>query len=421
MSKFTFIDLFAGIGGFHQAMKSLGGKCVFVCENDEQCVETYKKNYDVKEIYGNIRNINPKKDVPNFDCLCAGFPCQSFSKAGLRKGFKDEQRGDLFDYIIKILKDHQEAKFIILENVRNLADDEDNWKHIQEELMKLNFFITEEPIILSPSDFGIPQVRERVYILGIRKDLRDIEKLKNGYIHISDLHLEKQMKKCGSKAALSILDNKKGNISTLTDEQVEMLGAWEEFRNQCLAESIGSPVWLHYFGTDFEDDKSFYRSCGFYKNKKNRTPEWKQRFITRNRELYKKNKEWIDEWIVRYDMKNRSRIYQKFEWNCRGKCETMHDGIIQFRQSGIRVKAPNSFPSLVAMVNTPIIWDTEIEEFRYITVEEAAKLQSFKSDFDFGESKHTAYKQLGNSVNVKVLKILGKALTNLLVEDWEEK
>lgn len=83
-----------------------------------------------------------------------------------------------------ILDGHPEVKFVILENVRNLADKTENWDIITSELMKRNFYITEEPIILSPSDFGIPQIRERVYILGIRKDIRNEQILTNGYIHI---------------------------------------------------------------------------------------------------------------------------------------------------------------------------------------------------------------------------------------------
>lgn len=194
-ARFRFIDLFAGIGGFHQAMRYLGGECVMAAEINEECKKTYRLNYhtEEKELRGDVTNIQPETIAP-FDVLCAGFPCQPFSKAGAQKGFKDKTRGNLFYTIMDILDGHPEAKFIILENVRNLADKTENWDIITSELMRRNFYITEEPIILSPSDFGIPQIRERVYILGIRKDIRNEKILSNGFIHKNDLQLEKHFK-----------------------------------------------------------------------------------------------------------------------------------------------------------------------------------------------------------------------------------
>jgi len=178
---FKYIDLFAGIGGFHQAMRRLGGKCVYACEKDEKCIEFYNTNYNHENafiIHDDIRTITPDT-IPQFDVLCAGFPCQPFSKAGNRQGFQDKERGDLFYSILPIIDKHPEIKFIILENVRNLADNEANWDVIKNELMSREFIITEEPIILSPHQFGIPQIRERVYILGIRKIFRNKNKLTN--------------------------------------------------------------------------------------------------------------------------------------------------------------------------------------------------------------------------------------------------
>ena len=168
--KFSFIDLFAGIGGFHQAMRSLGGTCVMASEINQACVETYKLNFTTQEgdVRGDINKVDPYS-IAAFDVLCAGFPCQSFSKAGYQLGFKDPKRGNLFYAIMGILDAHPETQFIVLENVRNLADKKDHWAIIKEELSKRNFIITKDPLILSPSNFGIPQVRERVYILGIKK------------------------------------------------------------------------------------------------------------------------------------------------------------------------------------------------------------------------------------------------------------
>ena len=106
-------------------------------------------------------------------------------------------------------------------------------------------------------------------------------------------------------------------------------------------------------------------------------------------------------------------LHQKFEWNCGSDCKTIRDGIIQIRQSGVRVKRPNYFPSLVVMKNTPIVWDNNYRQFRYITPKEAAKLQSFDSQFEFLDIDSVSYQQLGNSVNVKLLKIFSNELFKL--------
>ena len=141
--NFKFVNLFAGIGGFHQAMRYLGGECVMASEINQSCVDTYRLNFKHTDVRGDVREITPDS-IPPFDVLCAGFPCQPFSKAGTQKGFRDEHRGNLFYVIMDILDAHPEAKFLILENVRNLADKTENWDIIKTELMHRNFYITEE-------------------------------------------------------------------------------------------------------------------------------------------------------------------------------------------------------------------------------------------------------------------------------------
>ena len=142
-------------------------------------------------------------------------------------------------------------------------------------------------------------------------------------------------------------------------------------------------------------------------------PDWKKRFVDKNREFYISHKDFIDEWIQRYDMTSRIKLYQKFEWNCGEDVKDMHDAIIQIRQSGIRCKRTTFFPSLVAIVNTPIIWDHSKGAYRHITPREAANLQNFDQRYKFAGTDKQIYQQLGNSVNVRVLKILCKNLFGL--------
>lgn len=414
-ARFRFVDLFAGVGGFHQAMRYLGGECVMAAEINEECRKTYRLNYHIeeKEIRGDVTKINPKS-IASFDVLCAGFPCQPFSKAGAQKGFQDKTRGNLFYTIMDILDAHPEVKFIILENVRNLADKTENWDIITSELMQRNFYITEEPLILSPSDFGIPQIRERVYILGIRKDIRNEKILSNGFIHRTDLRLEKYFKKCKIGDAWTILEDNVDDAYIISEEQEQMIFAWDEFRLGTGIKVIGFPIWIDSFGVGIDDDEEVFRAQGY-----DDLPLWKQNFLQRNRRIYLENRDFIDDWVKKYEMLSRIKLYKKFEWNCGTDVVDIHDCLIQIRQSGIRAKRPTFYPSLVAIVNTPIIWDKNKNHFRKLTPRETANLQSFHGSFKFQGTDATQYKQLGNSVNVRVLKILGKSLFALANDGWD--
>ena len=175
--KFTFIDLFAGIGGFRIALQELGGKCVYSSEFDAQAQKTYMANYGEMP-FGDITKEITKKYIPKeFDVLCGGFPCQAFSLAGRRLGFKDETRGTLFFEIEEILRRHQPKAFF-LENVKGLMihDKGKTIKTILEHLDQVGYDVV-PPQIVNAMDFGVPQHRERLYIVGFRKDLNiDISK-----------------------------------------------------------------------------------------------------------------------------------------------------------------------------------------------------------------------------------------------------
>ncbi len=169
--KFTFIDLFAGIGGFRIAFQNLGGKCVYSSEFDAKAQESYLANYGEMP-FGDITKDSTKSYIPKeFDILCGGFPCQAFSLAGRRLGFKDETRGTLFFEIEAILRKHQPKAFF-LENVKGLAihDKGRTLKTILEHLNDAGYDVV-PPQILNAMDYGVPQHRERIYIIGFRKDL----------------------------------------------------------------------------------------------------------------------------------------------------------------------------------------------------------------------------------------------------------
>lgn len=172
--NYKFIDLFAGIGGFRKGFEDEGFKCVFSSEINEACQEVYEKNFGDKP-FGDITKINPKS-IPDFDVLLGGFPCQPFSISGRKKGFEDT-RGTLFFDICQIIENKQ-PKIVVLENVKHLLhhDKGTTFKVIIQSLIDLGYNVTHK--ILNAKDFGLPQNRERIFIIATKKNYFDFDLLK---------------------------------------------------------------------------------------------------------------------------------------------------------------------------------------------------------------------------------------------------
>lgn len=191
--KYKFIDLFAGIGGFHLALQSNGMECVFASEIDKLARKTYIHNHKISpEIFNDdIRSI-PPEEIPDHDILCAGFPCQPFSQAGYKKGFSDgekSERGNLFFCILDILET-KKPKAFILENVRHLLkhDNGRTFNIIYDHLVRANYYV--EFKILHASEFGVPQLRPRIFIVGFHNDQVDTSK---PFLFPKSIPLEKTM------------------------------------------------------------------------------------------------------------------------------------------------------------------------------------------------------------------------------------
>lgn len=394
--NFKFIDLFAGIGGFHQAMKQLGGQCVYAIEINHDTAQTYMDNYHIENVEGDITKIDPN-DIPDHDVLCAGFPCQPFSKAGKQKGFNDE-RGTLFFQIIKILKNQLKRpyggpRYLILENVRNLISHNHHktWLKMRQQLIEIGYNVIEQPVIVSPHDYGVPQLRDRALILAI----------KNNFFS-EPFNLKIERKKRNSLDMHQLLNNcnlheynlKKYVISKYEERVLQM---WDAFIHGIKRKIIGFPIWSDWF----DEKKEIPYNC----------PNWKLDFIKKSKELYLENKKFIDKWLKKYDYLSWVKpTDRKFEWQVEGKINSVFEGIIQFRPSGVRVKRPTEFPALVAIVHVPIIGELH----RYITPREAAYLQSFPSTFRINSNDRLAYKQFGNAVNVDVIRnVFNEFLKNI--------
>jgi len=415
-----FVDLFAGLGGFHLAAKALGGQCVFACEIDEKLRTNYEANFGIIPA-GDIKQINPK-EIPKHDLLCAGFPCQPFSKAGDQMGWNDSIRGTVFYNIVEILRNCK-PKYIILENVAHFVrhDEGNTYSKVKMALEDLGYGIKHAQ--LSPHKFGVPQIRERMYMIGQLGGLNGFE------------WPEPQTK--GSELSIKdVLDKKTKEVTGLSKQVIDCLKSWQEFIEQYPKdEQLPSfPIWSMEFKStypyeiesifdvrmkelrkkrgmfgknlDFWFRKDLIERLPSYARYQEGTfPKWKQIFIKQNRNLYRKNKKWIDLWLPK--IKKFPPSLQKLEWNCKGEKRNIWDYVIQFRASGVRVKRPTTAPSLVAMTTTqvPIIgW-----EKRYMTVRECARLQSMDELKHFPKG-NAAMAALGNAVNVKVAQLVLKNL-----------
>lgn len=425
IESFRFVDLFAGLGGFHLALQRLGGHCVFAAEWKEHLRDLYQENFELRP-HGDITLVNPQ-DIPDHDVLTAGFPCQPFSKAGEQLGFECTEQGNLFFNVAAILK-HKKPTYFILENVPNLLkhDDGRTWSEIQKILgEELNYYIRAEQF--SPHDFGIPQIRERVYIVGSRYPLDNFSWPDRSEVPTN---------------ISTVLDEYPTEAKRLSVQVTDCLEVWNEFlqRTPKNIELPSFPLWSMEWGATypFEETtpyeilkKSGYGGLKGFKGShglkigylktleekwaalpshartpQTRFPKWKQNFIRQNRKFYDDNKEWIDAWLPNI-LKFPSSL-QKLEWNIKGGERNIWDYVIQFRASGVRIKRRTTAPSLIAMTDTqvPIIgWQR-----RYMTPQECARLQSLEGLKKLPSNPSKAFAALGNAVNSNVAEMVANAL-----------
>lgn len=426
---FRFVDLFAGVGGFHHALAApdFSGECVMASDIDEDCRRVYRSTWPdmpPDRLLGDIRALTSTSNgsdrpveelaslVPDHDVLAAGFPCQPFSKSGAQQGVLDSTRGTLFFDILRIAQ-AKRPRFLILENVRNLAGPRHahTWRTIVQSIRLLGYRISDEPLVLSPHlltrvENGRPQVRERVFILAALAAPGDdltrgpevprkptlawdphewrIHDLLLNDEHIPDLHRYR-----------------------LRDDEVAWLDAWQAFIQGIPDDELpGFPIWVD----AFKPVPSIPSG----------TPPWKADFLRKNSAFYNRHRTFIRRWMrrswrsgARYTVADFPASRRKFEWQARVDQPTHRDRdlwklTIHLRPSGIRVKPASYLPALVAISQTSIIG----ERRRRITPVEAARLQGLP-DWIFaraGVDDATAYRQAGNAVNVGVVKHAARAL-----------
>ena len=390
IGKFTYIDLFCGIGAFHQAMENLGGKCLYACDIDADCRKTYERNYGIKPD-SDITKVNEKVDIPPHDVLCAGFPCQAFSKAGKRLGFADETKGTLFFDIMRILN-HHHPKYALLENVRNLAshDGGNTWRVIHDSLDEAGYNVINDPIIFSPHYIGVPQHRERVFIMCVRKDIGELPPF---------FFNDSKIPQCSIDDIL-LDDSEIPNIEKyqLKPEQIQWIDNWNMFIQNIKCDKLpGFPVWADSL-CDLKDNHMVPNWDNL--------PKWQQNFITKNNKLWESNKEFIAKWL---ELSKKCPLFYgakaKLEWQVGNvKNPNIWEHIMQIRPSGLRVKPGTYFPALVAITQTSIVGKRK----RFLTPRECARLQSFPDTFQYDDKDTQAYKQFGNSINVGLVELFAR-------------
>ena len=397
-AAFTFVDLFAGVGGFHAALSGLGGECVYAVEIDESAAKVYQRNWGLDPLRDISEDANEAvMKVPNHDVLVAGFPCQPFSKSGAQRGM-DETRGTLYWNILKIIQAHHPA-VVLLENVRNLAGPRHRheWQVIIETLRSEGYRVSDSPAIFSPHLLppemgGRPQVRERVFIAAsyvgfdarpedLSAELPFANRPMAGWDptawHIeSDLPLDSDVDLAECR---------------LTDAESYWIDAWDDFVQIMWEEREGRrlpgfPLWADEW---CHIDRLVVEPG---------TPKWKADYLRKNSEFYTSHERVIDEWASRWgvfsDRFPASR--RKLEWQAQDT-RSLWDTVMHFRPSGIRAKAPTYVPALVAITQTSIMGPRR----RRLTPREASRLQGLPEHFDFGnQSPATTYRQLGNGVSV---------------------
>ena len=391
---FNFIDLFSGIGGFHQVFANFGGKAVLASDIDEAASQVYWQNYHLNSKI-DIKKITEKhilKLPNNVQVLAAGFPCQSFSNAGKKKGFKDKKNGSLIYSVQKIVKllekNNKKPKIIILENVKHLIKHNDGktFQEIKNIFENLNYITLKNPLIISPHQIGIPQHRPRVIIPFI---LNSSVKKEIILQRLEKIRIQKSIKLKKTNIFLKKNVNPKYLI---TDPYInKIFCAWSEFiKNVKRPRSRTLPViWLDEFGKN-------YSLINLSK--------WKQKYIYDIRNLYLINKIFIDDWMKKWNTTSWKTRDKKLEWQAGKDNFDLKNSFIQLRQSGVRCRKKKMFPALVAMVQIPIIYDHLYKSFRFLTPRETANIQSFSKNFQIHQSDFHAYKQFGNAVNVEVIK-----------------
>ncbi|AEG42979.1 DNA (cytosine-5-)-methyltransferase [Isoptericola variabilis] len=431
-APFRYVDLFAGIGGFHAVLDAMGGECVYAVEIDAEARRVYEANWGLSARGNNdkgditLDTSGDEVNVPEHDVLVAGFPCQPFSKSGAQKGM-EEARGTLFFDIMRVVEDRRPS-IVLLENVRNLAGPRHihEWEVIIKTLRQAGYRVSHKAAIFSPAmiapEFGgHPQTRERVFIAATRinpEHRSDVYrqrraagtlKLPSPFEDVEPISLDhlRMRGEWNLRKHLPLIDREDVPGTKVADHEWKWIEHWDlwlhKTREMLAAEADaagrrareipGFPIWAHVWTTDAKKRKRLLDEAS--------SMAWKVSHLNKNFDLFDRlcayDLAWTEEWLAQTKKFPESR--QKFEWQAQD-APSVHDCVISLRPSGLRVKRMTHLPALVAISQTPIIGPLK----RRLSVIEGARLQGLPDGFDWAGQKDAAtWKQLGNGVNTGVV------------------
>lgn len=413
------------------ALSSLGHECVFASEIDEELRALYEKNFSMSgRVWGDIRTA--KCHVPKHDILCAGFPCQPFSKSGAQFGLSDKTRGTLFHEILEIVRAHK-PKYVILENVGNFErhDSGRTWETVKNSLVALEYHVlgTEHKAsgghgLVSPHHLGHPHTRERFYVVASREPLHGDPfpprvahpdtTLESIVLSLKELSVQDRTETALPPHYVKCIDHWNALIRAVPDDvELPSFPIWgDEFRarypfQKCTPFSMPlselrsrlrvSPNSAARRG-DLLD-----RLPPYARSQISAFPEWKELFIRQNRAWFNMIAPQIPVgWKV--ELNRFPASLRKLEWNCKGEERDLWRHVLQFRPSGLRAKRFQSSPALVAMTlsQIPILGPNR----RFISRIEGLRLQGFHDGHALPKNHERAFKALGNAVHVAVVRAI---------------
>jgi len=406
--SFQFVDLFAGIGGFHGALATMGGHGLAAAECDKFASDVYQRNWSVDYFYEQVEDLSRvAHNFDDFDVLTAGFPCQPFSKSGLQRGM-DETRGTAFWSILKVLE-KKRPPYVLLENVRNLAGPRHRheWRVVIRSLRDLGYLISDEPSIFSPHLLppelgGAPQFRERIFIAGLHVGKRRAWNLSDIPALVQNTPVpgwSPSKWRIRSFLRKSVPSSSRNRWALrLNEEETRAVDIWDSLVKRLRSAGAhipGFPLWADAFVSrpSLSEDM----------------PDWKIDFLTKNSHFYLANRTIVDPWLSKSGVRELSNSRRKLEWQAQDH-GSLWETLFHFRPSGIRARPATYAPALVALAQTSVIG----AERRRISPIEAAALQGFPPDFDFGDQADAkSYQQLGNAVSLGVVRFVFSRLMDL--------